>query len=428
MIGPISRQVDSDMPNRPPELLDVAPIRADFPLLGHEVYPGVPLVYLDNAATSQKPLAVIDAVNHYYRRVNASIHRGFHALAERATEGYEDARRKVARFVGAGSSREIIFVRNATEGINLVAQSWGRANIGPGDEIILTELEHHSNLVPWQLLAQQRKATIRYLPLDGDRCLDTSQYDALLSGRTKLVAFAGMSNVLGAISPVKEMVDKAHAAGAVALVDAAQSVPHMPTNVVELDVDFLAFSGHKMCGPTGIGVLYGKEALLEAMPPFLAGGDMIRRVTLEGADWSDLPWKFEAGTPNTAAAIGLGTAIDYLSAIGMERIEAHEHAIASYALEALNELRGLRTLGPPAPLRGATIAFTIEGMHPHDVAELLDRDGIAVRAGHHCAMPLHQALGLVATTRASFYLYNSTDEVDALVAALHKAQKLFRVA
>ncbi|MCK4833039.1 MAG: aminotransferase class V-fold PLP-dependent enzyme, partial [Anaerolineales bacterium] len=240
------------MPNRPPELLDVAAIRADFPLLGHEVYPGVPLVYLDNAATSQKPLAVIDAVNYYYRRVNASIHRGFHALAERATEGYENARQKVARFVGAGSSREIIFVRNATEGINLVAQSWGRANIGPGDEIILTELEHHSNLVPWQLLAQQRKATIRYLPLDGDRCLDTSQYDALLSGRTKLVAFTGMSNVLGAISPVKEMVDKAHAAGAVALVDAAQSVPHMPTNVVELDVDFMAFSGHKMCGPTGI--------------------------------------------------------------------------------------------------------------------------------------------------------------------------------
>ncbi len=415
------------MPSRPTELLNVAAIRADFPLLGHEVYPGVPLVYLDNAATSQKPLAVIDAVNHYYRRVNANIHRGIHALAERATEGYENARRKVARFIGSGSTREIIFVRNATEGVNLVAQSWGRANIEPGDEIILTEMEHHSNLVPWQLLAHEKKAIIRYVPLDGDRCLDTGQYDALLSGRTKLVAFTGMSNVLGSISPVKEMVAKAHAAGAVALVDAAQSVPHMPTNVVDLDVDFMVFSGHKMCGPTGIGVLYGKEALLEAMPPFLAGGDMIRRVTLEGADWNDLPWKFEAGTPNTAAAIGLGAAIDYLGAIGMDRIEAHEHAIADYALEALGELRGLRTLGPPAPQRGATIAFTIEGMHPHDVAELLNRDGIAVRAGHHCAMPLHQALGIVATTRASFYLYNSTDEVDALATALHKAQKLFRV-
>ncbi len=409
------------------ELLDVAAIRVDFPVLQQEIFPGIPLVYLDNAATTQKPSAVIEAIDHYYRHDNANIHRGIHTLAERATQQYENARKRIAAFIGATSPKEVIFVRNATEGINLVASSWGRANIGRGDEILLTELEHHSNLVPWQLLAQEKGATLRYLPVDGDCCLDLSLYDSLLTERTKLVAFTGMSNVLGAISPVKEMTAKAHAAGAVVLVDGAQLVPHAPVDVTNLDVDFMAFSGHKMCGPTGSGVLYGKRELLEAMPPFQGGGDMIRRVTLEGAEWSDLPWKFEAGTPSIAQAIGLGAAVDYLSAIGMQRIKAYEHAIADYALEALNDLPGVRTLGPAASERGAAIAFTVAGMHPHDIAELLNREGVAIRAGHHCAMPLHQKLGLPATSRASFYLYNTFDEVDKLTAALRKAQKLFGV-
>jgi cysteine desulfurase/selenocysteine lyase len=413
------------MSKEPSTVIDVAAIRQDFPILHQDVFPGVPLVYLDNAATAQKPLPVIDAVRHYYLEDNANIHRGIHALAERATEAYESARHRIAQFIGAASSSELIFVRNTTEAINLVAYSWGRANIGAGDEILLTELEHHSNLVPWQLLAQEKKAVIRYLPINGDCCLDMGQYRGLLTDRTKLVSFTGMSNVLGAITPAKEIVDKAHQAGAVVLMDGAQSVPHLPTNVQALDVDFLAFSGHKMCGPTGIGVLYGKSALLEAMPPFLGGGDMIRRVTFDGAEWNDLPWKFEAGTPSIAQAIGLGVAVDYLETIGMEKITAYEHAIADYALEALSEIDGVSALGPPASERGAVIAFTVDGIHPHDVAEVLNRDGVAVRAGHHCAMPLHQKLGLTATSRASFYLYNTFDEVDRLIAGLREAQKLF---
>ena len=415
------------MSKQPAGSLNVNAIRADFPVLDQEIFPGVPLVYLDNAATSQKPLAVIDAISHYYRHDNANVHRGIHSLAERATEAYEGARAKVAAFIGAGSVKEIVFVRNTTEGINLVAGSWGRANIGPGDEIVLTELEHHSNIVPWQLLAEEKGATLRYVLLDEDCRLDMDQYDALLSERTKLVAFSGMSNVLGTFSPVEEMVRKAHAAGAKVLVDGAQLVPHAPVNVVDLDVDFMAFSAHKMCGPMGMGVLYGKREILENMPPFLGGGDMIRRVTLEGSEWNDLPWKFEAGTPSVAEAIGMGAAVDYLSGVGMEAIKAYEHEIAGYALEALSELNGVKALGPPAGERGAAIAFTVAGMHPHDIAELLNREGVAVRAGHHCAMPLHQKLGLPATTRASFYLYNTFGEVDRLVAALFKAQKLFGV-
>jgi cysteine desulfurase/selenocysteine lyase len=413
------------MPNQPADLLDVPAIRADFPVLEQEVRPGSPLVYLDNAATAQKPLAVIEAVSQYYRHDNANVHRGIHALSERATEDYEGSRRKVAEFIGAGSNREIIFVRNTTEAINLVAQSWGRSALGPGDEIILTELEHHSNLVPWQLLAQEKGVTLRYVPLEGDARLDMAGYDRLLNERTRLVAFSGMSNVLGTITPAKEIVDKAHAAGALALIDGAQLVPHAPVDVVDLDADFLAFSGHKMCGPTGIGVLYGKQELLEAMPPFMGGGDMIKRVTLERSEWNELPWKFEAGTPGIAQAVGLGAAVDYLRGVGMGRILRYEHAIAGYALEALSELNGVRVLGPPAGERGATVSFVVEGMHPHDIAELLNRDGIAVRAGHHCAMPLHEILGLPATTRASFYLYNTFAEVDKLVAALHKARQLF---
>jgi cysteine desulfurase / selenocysteine lyase len=414
--------------NQPSDIIDVAAIRRDFPVLHQDVFPGVPLVYLDNAATAQKPLSVIEAVRHYYLADNANIHRGIHALAERATADYEKARLKIANFIGAASSSEIIFVRNTTEAINLVTHSWGRVNIRVGDEILLTELEHHSNLVPWQMLAQERGAVIRYVPVNGDCCLDLNRYDALLTERTKVVALTGMSNVLGAITPAKEMIDKAHRAGAVVLVDGAQSVPHLPTAVQTLDVDFLAFSGHKMCGPTGIGVLYGKRTLLEAMPPFLGGGDMIRRVTLDGAEWNDLPWKFEAGTPSIAQAIGLGAAVDYLETVGMDKIEAYEHAIAEYALEAMSEVKGVSTLGPSAAERGAVIAFTVDGMHPHDIAELLNRDGVAVRAGHHCAMPLHQKLGLPATSRASFYLYNTFDEADRLVAALRRAQKVFGLA
>lgn len=415
------------MSNQPADLLDLTAIRADFPILDQEIYPGVPLVYLDNAATAQKPLAVIEAISHYYRRNNANAHRGIHTLAERATQDYEDARAKVANFIGA-KTKEIIFVRNTTEGINLVAYSWGRANIAAGDEIVLTELEHHSNIVPWQLLAQEKGAIIRYLLVDRDGRLEMSQYDNLLNERTKLVAFSGMSNVLGTITPAREIIREARQVGAAVLMDGAQLVPHSPVNVLDLDVDFLAFSGHKMCGPMGMGVLYGKRTLLEAMPPFLGGGDMIRRVTLEGAEWNELPWKFEAGTPSVAEAVGLGAAVDYLSAVGMDKIKAYEHAIAGYALEALSELDGVKALGPPAGERGAAIAFTVRGMHPHDIAELLNREGLAVRAGHHCAMPLHEKLCLPATTRASFYLYNTFDEVDKLVVALHKAQKLFGVA
>ena len=407
---------------------EIVALRSDFPILHQEVSAGVPLVYLDNAATSQKPLAVIEAMNLYYRRDNANIHRGIHDLAERATAAYEGARAKVAKFIGARSTKEVIFVRNATEGINLVAQTWGRANLNAGDEILLTELEHHSNLVPWQLLAQEKGLTIRYVPMSGDCCLDLSGLDDLLTDRTRLVAFTGMSNVLGAISPVETIVQRAHAAGALVLLDGAQMVPHSPVDVGAWDLDFMAFSSHKMCGPTGVGVLYGKRELLEQMPPFMGGGDMIRRVTFEGAEWNDLPWKFEAGTPSIAEAIGLGAAVDYLQGVGMGRIAAYEHVIADYALEALSELPGLKTLGPPANERGAAIAFTIDGMHPHDVAELLNRDGVAVRAGHHCAMPLHQKLNLTATTRASFYLYNTFTEVDQLVRSIVKAQKLFGVA
>ena len=416
------------MISHPIDLLKGASIQADFPVLKQEIHPGVPLIYLDNAATTQKPDAVIEVISRYYQQDNANIHRGIHELAERATHDYEAARAKIARFIGAQDTKEIVFVRNATEAINLVARTWGRVNIGPGDEMLLTEMEHHSNLVPWQLLARENGAMIRYLPLDDRADLDIDQYGDLLNERTRLVAFTGMSNVLGTFTPAKEMISKAQTAGAVTVLDGAQLVPHAPVDVVDLDVDFMAFSGHKMCGPTGIGVLYGRRALLEAMPPFMGGGDMIRRVTLEGAEWNDLPWKFEAGTPSIAQGIGLGTAVDYLSAIGMERIKTYEHAIADYALEALNEVRGVQTIGPPAARRGAVVSFTVQGMHPHDIAELLNREGIAVRAGHHCAMPLHKKLGLVATTRASFYIYNTFKEVDKLVIALRKAQKLFGVA
>jgi len=408
-------------------MLDAQKIRADFPILATEAYPGVPLVYLDSTASSQKPLAVIEAMNDYYCRYNANVHRGIHQLSETATAAYEGAREKVQRFVNAAASQEIIYVRNATEAINLVAYSWGRTNLKPGDEILSTEMEHHANIVPWQILAEMTGAMLRFLPFTPEGRLDLTQLDDYLTERTKLFAFTAMSNVFGTINPTKELVAAAHRVGALALVDAAQSVPHLNVDVQDLDCDFLVFSSHKMCGPTGIGILYGKQHLLEAMPPFMGGGDMIRRVRLEGSTWADLPHKFEAGTPAIAEAIGLGAAVDYLNALGMDVIHAHEQFLTNYALEALSEIPGLTLFGPPASEKGGVATFTLQGAHPHDIAQLLDRDGLAVRAGHHCAMPLHHKLNVNATTRASFYLYSTPQEIDQLVISLHKVRQLFRV-
>ena len=407
-------------------MLDVTKIRADFPILQEEAHPNVPLVYLDSAASSQKPTAVIEAMNTYYRGYNANVHRGIHRLSEDATNAYEGARERIAKFINAPDSAETIYVRNATEAFNLVAATWGRANIRAGDEILLTEMEHHANIVPWQILAQEKGAVVRYVPFNEDGTLDLSDLDSLLTERTKIFSFTAVSNVFGTINPTKELIAAAHAVGAIAMVDAAQSVPHMAVDVQDLDCDFLAFSGHKMCGPTGIGILYGKRELLEAMPPYMGGGDMIRRVTLEGSTWNEPPWKFEAGTPSIAEGIGLGAAVDYLMSVGMENIHAHEQFITSYALEALSEIKGLNIIGPSAQQKGGVAAFTLKGIHPHDIAELVDKDGIAVRAGHHCAMPLHHKLKVPATARASFYLYNTTDEVDLLVKSLHKVKKVFR--
>lgn len=408
-------------------MLDVQKIRADFPILATETRPGVPLVYLDSTASSQKPLAVIEAMDWYYRHDNANVHRGIHRLSEVATIAYEGAREKVQRFVNAAASAEIIYVRNATEAINLVAYSWGRTNLKPGDEILSTVMEHHANIVPWQILAEMTGATLRFLPFTPEGRLDVSQLDSYLTERTKLFAFTAMSNVFGTVNPTKDLVAAAHRVGALALVDAAQSVPHLSVDVQDLDCDFLVFSGHKMCGPTGIGILYGKQSLLETMPPFMGGGDMIRRVRLEGSTWADLPHKFEAGTPAIAEAIGLGAAVDYLNGVGMDTIHAYEQFLTHYALEALSEIPGLTLYGPPASEKGGVATFTLQGVHPHDIAELLDRDGVAVRAGHHCAMPLHHHLNVSATARASFYLYSTIQEIDQLVASLHKVRQLFRV-
>ncbi len=408
-------------------MLNVSQIRSDFPILATELYPGVPLVYLDSAASSQKPAQVIEAMDDYYRHTNANVHRGIHRLSEEATNAYEGARAKIARFINASDPAEVIYVSNTTEGINLVAYSWGRANVQAGDEILLTEMEHHANLVPWQILAKEKGAVVRYVPFLADGTLDLTAVPSLLTERTKIFAFTAVSNVFGTVNPVKQLVQMAHDAGAVALVDAAQAAPHMPIDARDWDCDFLAFSAHKMCGPTGIGILYGKRPLLEAMPPFQAGGDMIRRVTLEGSTWNELPWKFEAGTPAIAEGIGFGAAVDYLTGLGMENVHAYEQFITNYALEALSEVGGLRVIGPPASQRGGVAAFTLEGMHPHDIAELLDKDGIAIRAGHHCAMPLHHKLGINATARASFYVHTTTEEVDKLVASLQRAKKVFRL-
>lgn len=407
-------------------MFDVEKVRADFPILTREVHPGVQLVYLDSAASSQKPRQVVEAMNDYYRQSHSNVHRGIHQLSEEATFGFEGARVKIARFINAPDSDQVIYVRNATEGINLIAYSWGRQNISAGDEILLTEMEHHSNLVPWQVLAKEKGATIRYLPFNDEGVLDLDLLPQLLTERTKVFSFTAMSNVFGTITPTKTLVQAAHSVGAIAVVDGAQSVPHLPTDVQDLDCDFLVFSAHKMCGPTGIGVLYGRRSLLESMPPFLGGGDMIRRVTLEGSSWNDLPWKFEAGTPSIAEAIGLGAAIDYLDDLGMDEVHKHEQFIVNYALEALSEISGVRLLGPGASQRGGVAAFTLAKIHPHDIAQILDEDGVAIRAGHHCAMPLHQKLQISASARASFYVHTTTDEVDKLVEGLSRTKRIFR--
>ena len=408
-------------------MLNLTSIQKDFPILEVEAHPGVPLVYLDNAATSQKPVQVIEAMDVYYRGYNANVHRGIHRLSEEATEAYESARERIARFINAPDPATVIFTRNTTEAINLVAWSWGRTNLKPGDEILLTEMEHHSNIVPWQLLAEEKGVKVRYIPFLDNGILDLTNLSDLLTKRTKIFAFTAMSNVFGTINPTKKLVAAARAVGAITVVDAAQSVPHLPVDVQDLDCDFLAFSGHKMCGPTGIGILYGKRALLEKMPPFLSGGDMIRRVTLEGSSWNDLPWKFEAGTPSIAEGIGLGAAVDYLSTVGMDAIHAHEQFITDYALEALSEVKDMQFLGPPVAQRGGVVSFNLTGLHPHDISQVLDQDGIAIRAGHHCAMPLHQRLCIPASARASFYLYTRPEDIDRLVTSLHRVRKVFRL-
>lgn len=409
-------------------MLNVEKIRADFPILQTEMYPGVPLVFLDSAASSQKPTAVIEAMDDYYRTTHANVHRGIYRLSEDATNAYESARARVAQFINAPDVAQVIYLRNATEGFNLVAYSWGEANIQAGDEILLTEMEHHANLVPWRILADRKGATIRYVPFDEQGVLDLTSLEQLLTDKTKIFSFTAVSNVFGTINPVSQLVSAAHAVGALAMVDAAQAVPHMPVDVQAWDCDFLTFSGHKMCGPTGIGILYGKRELLEAMPPFMGGGDMIRRVTLEDVTWNDIPWKFEAGTPSIAAGVGLGAAVDYLAHIGMDDVHAHEQFITNYALEALSDVPGLKVWGPALVSQKAGVAtFTLEKVHAHDISELLDKDGIAIRAGHHCAMPLHQKLGINASARASFYLHTTTAEIDKLVASLNRVRKVFRL-
>ena len=414
---------------------DVARIRKDFPILERTVRDGQPLIYLDSANTSQKPRQVLDALADFYERHNANIHRATHQLGEEATAAYEGARVTVAGFIGAAEPAEVVFTKNVSEAINLVAYSMGNASamglggrfaLGPGDEIVITEMEHHSNIVPWQLLCERTGATLRWFGVTPEGRLDTSNIDQLITERTKLVALAHQSNVLGTINPVGYIAERAHAAGALVLVDAAQSVPHMPVDVAALGVDFLGFTGHKMCGPTGIGVLWGRRELLEEMPPFLGGGEMIEDVRMERSTFAPPPHKFEAGTMPIAEAATLAAAVGYLGEVGLPALREYEHGLVSHALEALQEINGLRILGPAEPVdRGAAISFTVDGVHPHDMSQVLDSRGIAVRAGHHCAWPLHRAMGVQASTRASFYLYNTHEEADALVAGIREAQRFF---
>jgi len=406
-------------------MLDVEAVREDFPILHQQVHER-PLVYFDNAATSQKPAAVIEAVASYYREDNANVHRGSHTLSDRSTRAYEEARETARDFIGAADTEEIVFVRNTSEALNIVAHSWAMERLEEGDEILLTAMEHHSNLIPWQMAARRTGAELRFAELTPEGRLDEASFDEALSSRTQIVAFPHASNVLGTIVPAKQLIRKAHDAGAVAVVDGAQSVPHRPVDVRDLDCDFLAFSGHKMCGPTGIGVLYGKRGLLDAMPPFLGGGEMIGRVQRTKASWADLPHKFEAGTPSIAQAVGLKAAMDYLDGLGMEAVRAHEEDLIAYALDRVDGVKGMSVHGPPDG-RGAVMSFTLEGIHPHDVSQVLDRHGVAIRAGHHCTQPLMNWLGEPATARASFYLYNTKDELEPFLEGIREAKEFFGV-
>jgi len=404
--------------------LDVTRVRSDFPILRQRVR-GKPLVYLDNAATTQKPLAVIEALDRYYRLDNANVHRGVHTLSERATKAYEEARATVRGFLNARSAKELVFVRGATEAINLVAQTWGRTHVRAGDEVLITEMEHHSNIVPWQMLCEQVGARLKVLPIDDSGELMLDRLDTLLTDRTRLIGITHCSNALGTINPVRHVIEKAHAAGAVVLVDGAQAAAHLPVDVQALDCDFYVFSGHKLYGPTGIGVLYGKEALLDAMPPWHGGGEMIKYVTFEKTVYSDLPAKFEAGTPHIAGGIGLGAAIDYVVRLGLGAIAAHEHALLAYAMQRVAEIPALRVIGT-AREKSAILSFDLGRIHPHDIGTILDHHGVAIRAGHHCAMPVMQHYCVPATARASFALYNTHEDVDALVEAIRKVIEIFR--
>ncbi len=406
--------------------LDPVALRRDFPILDQQVN-GHRLVYLDSASSSQKPQVVIEAVADFYRHDNANVHRGIYTLAERATATYEAAREQVARFINAPDTHEVIFTRNATEAINLVAYSWGRRNVGRGDQIVLTEMEHHANLVPWQLLVQEVDGDLEFIPITDDGILRLDVFEVLLRLKPKLVAFTHVSNTLGTINPVREMVEMAHAAGALVLIDGAQAVPHVPVDVQALGADFYAFSGHKMLAPMGSGALWARRELLESMPPFLAGGDMIREVHLRRSEFNEIPYKFEAGTPAAADSVGLGAAAEYLTAIGMDAVREHERDLVAYALDVLpREIPGIELYGPMDPaLRGGVVPFNLPGIHPHDVAQVLDRSGVAVRAGHHCTMPLHERLDLAATARASFNVYTGRDDIDALVDGLKQVQTLF---
>lgn len=399
-------------------------IRSDFPVLDQQVH-GHPLVYLDSAASSQKPRAVINALSYYYEHDNANVHRALHELSNRATAAFEAARKKVARFIGAASEDEIIFTRGTTEGINLVANSWGPQNLRSGDVILSTGMEHHSNLVPWQLLAQRTGATLKHIPVLDDGTLDLEAIDRLLNEQVKLFAFVHVSNSLGTINPARELCAKAKAVGAVTVLDGAQSAGHLPIDVRDLGCDFFAFSGHKMCGPTGIGVLYGRMSLLEAMPPWHGGGEMILSVTLEGSTYKPPPHRFEAGTPDIAGVIGLGAAVDYLESVGVENIHRHDHNLAHYAVQCMNEVPGIRILGPQNGQRGSLVAFHLDCAHPHDLVEFANSHGIAMRGGHHCTMPLMKRFQVPGTTRASFYFYNTIDEINRLVEVLHAARQFF---
>ncbi|NNJ10981.1 cysteine desulfurase [Chloroflexales bacterium ZM16-3] len=404
---------------------DVVALRREFPILQQQVN-GKPLAFLDSAASSQKPRQVIDCLEDYYRRYNANVHRGVYKLSEEATFAFERARGKIARFIGAYSKREVVFTRNTTEAINLVAYAWGGANVGPGDRILLTLMEHHSNIVPWQMLAQRTGAKLDYIGLDGDGRLNLDELDTKLTEGVKLLAVTHQSNVLGTVNPVAMLAERAHAVGAKILVDGAQSVPHMPVDVRALGCDFMAFSGHKMCGPTGIGALWARRSLLESMPPFLGGGSMIEVVDLDSSTYAEVPARFEAGTPAIGEAIALGEACDFLANVGMEAIHQHEQALLGYALDRLASVEGLAILGPQDTKdRGGAISFTLDGVHPHDVAAILDGEGVAVRAGHHCTQPLHRYYDVPSSTRASFYIYNVAEEIDRLAVGLEKARKLF---